>query len=132
MDALSGPLTDERHGKIFPGRNEIDKVLPECYKTPIRATKEEKIEKFSEGTLFYVFFNHCGESIQKEAYVRLLQAGWLYSKQMKTFLQIVKRSPSTNTSSLILYFDYCTWKKATKEIIIDQEFLKTLESSMYK
>ncbi|KAI5187238.1 hypothetical protein NEHOM01_2034 [Nematocida homosporus] len=127
IDAPENPPMDDREERIFPNDREIDSILPECYKTAIRGTKEEKIEKFSEGTLFYVFFNHCGEKVQNEAYSRLLQLGWMFSRQMKTFVQIVKRP--TNAPGLILYFDYCTWKKVTKEIVIDQEFLSTLEVS---
>lgn len=124
IDTPEGALSEAKGGKIFPSGREVDRILPECYKTPIRGTKEEKLEKFSEGTLFYVFFNHCGEEIQKDAYKRLLKVGWLFSKEMKTFVQIVKRTPP---SGLILYFDYCTWKKVTKDVTIDQEFLDTLE-----
>jgi len=124
IDAPDEPLSDERKGKIFLCDRDIDRILPECYKSVVKDTKEEKIEKFSEGTLFYVFFNHCGEQIQKEAYSRLLKIGWLFSKEMKTFVQIIKRTPP---NGLILYFDYCTWKKATRDVVLDQAFLGTLE-----
>ncbi|OAG29003.1 hypothetical protein NEDG_01142 [Nematocida displodere] len=127
IDATEGHLSDEKGSKIFPVDRELDKILPECYKIPIRGSKEDKLEKFSEGTLFYVFFNHCGERIQKDAYERLLKLGWLFSREMQTFVQIVKKPGS---SGLILYFDYSIWKKVTKEISIDQEFLSTLEGGL--
>ncbi|KAH9386893.1 uncharacterized protein NEMAJ01_1789 [Nematocida major] len=124
IDTLEVHLANDRNGRVFPYDREIDRILPECYKTAIRGTKEEKIDKFSEGTLFYVFFNHCGKRAQKDAYDRLLRLGWMYSKEMKTFVQIIKKDIEPG---LILYFDYCTWKKVTKEVSIDQEFLSTLE-----
>jgi len=119
-------LSDDRHSKIFPYDREIDKILPECYKSLACRTKEEKLDKFSEGTLFYVFFNHCGEHIQTEAYSRLIKLGWVFSKEMKTFVQIIKH---TAPNGLILYFDYCTWKKVTKEVAVDSAFMSTLEES---
>ncbi|EIJ88198.1 hypothetical protein NEPAR06_0387 [Nematocida parisii] len=124
IDGVDIQLSSDRSSQVFPYDREIDRILPESYKTAIRGTKEEKIDKFSEGTLFYVFFNHCGKRVQKDAYDRLIKLGWMYSKEMKTFLQIIKRTEETG---LILYFDYCTWKKVTKEVTIDSAFLSTLE-----
>ncbi|KAI5171026.1 hypothetical protein NEFER03_0428 [Nematocida sp. LUAm3] len=123
IDSLDVYLEEEEK-RVFPSAREVDRLLPDCYTVGIRGSKEEKLDKFSEGTLFYVFFFHCGEKIQKEAFHRLLSMHWAFSKEMKTFLRIVKRLP--NESGLILYFDYCTWKKVTKEIKLDQEFLNTL------
>ncbi|KAI5179653.1 hypothetical protein NEOKW01_0116 [Nematocida sp. AWRm80] len=125
MDIIESIPTGDRNERIFPNINEVDRVIPDCYKNSSRKNKEDKLEKFSEGTLFYVFFTHCGERVQLEAYERLLKLGWSYSKEMKTFVQIIKRVPN---ASLILYFDNCTWKKVTKEINIDQAFLSTLEN----
>lgn len=127
IDTPEVNLTNDKTGRIFPYDREVDRILPECYKTPIRGTKEEKIDKFSEGTLFYVFFNHCGKRVQIDAYARLLKLGWLYSKEMKTFVQIIKKNVEPG---LILYFDYCTWKKVTKEVVIDQVFMDTLEDRL--
>ncbi|EHY65760.1 hypothetical protein NEAUS04_0971 [Nematocida ausubeli] len=124
IDAQDVHLSSDRNSRVFPYDIDVDRILPESYKTAIRGTKEEKIDKFSEGTLFYVFFNHCGKRVQKDAYTRLIKLGWLYSKEMKTFLQIIKRSGETG---LILYFDYCTWKKVTKEVVLDAAFMSTLE-----
>lgn len=123
LDLPDTPLSGDKEGRIFPRDGEIDRLLPSCYKIPQKSAKEEKIEKFSEGTLFYVFFNHCGEQVQKEAYDRLIRLGWAFSKEMQTFVQIIRRN---TTPGLILYFDYCQWKKATKEVVLDAEFFSTL------
>lgn len=123
-------LTADRAAPILPDGSPLESLIPRCYLTNAQGPIADKADRLSEGTLFYIFYNHCGEAVQKEAYSRLLRMGWMFNREMNAFFQIVKRLSGADAAgepAQILLFDYCSWSKATLDIPLDARFMENVE-----
>lgn len=114
---------------LLPGPRQLERLIPRCYLVQSGTAPAEKTEVFSEGTLFYIFYNRCVESIQKDAYLQLLKMGWLYSKKLGVFFQYTKKNPAHNELCPIVVFDHTAWKKNSIDVVLDEDFLKSVAKS---
>jgi CCR4-NOT transcriptional regulation complex NOT5 subunit len=109
---------------ILPDDSPLDSLIPRCYLTKVEGKAEDKMERFSEGTLFFIFYNHVGEKVQRDAYKRLVKMGWIHSKAIGGFFQVVGREGDRGE---VLVFDHKSWRKVYRDVELDRRFAESAE-----
>lgn len=100
--------------------------VPDCYIShphPKDASYVHKFSKFTEETLFYIFYTMPKDISQIIAAKQLSARGWRYHKDMKMwFMQIpgtqLVQKTATFESGSYMYFDINTWKLERKDGIV--------------
>lgn len=100
--------------------------VPDCYIShphPKDAAYVHKFSKFTEETLFYIFYTMPKDISQIIAAKQLSARGWRYHKDMKMwFMQIpgtqLVQKTATFESGSYMYFDINTWKLERKDGIV--------------
>jgi CCR4-NOT transcription complex subunit 2 len=103
-----------------PLKQEPDHIIPECYFiNPALSVPTDKMNLFSDETLFYIFYGMPNDVLQVAAAVELAARDWSYHTELRVWFQ---RLPGTTplvkalnyeTGSYI-YFDIHQWKDKTK------------------
>ncbi|KAI4291230.1 hypothetical protein PAPHI01_0504 [Pancytospora philotis] len=98
---------------------------PPCYvqflftSVPIKSLHEE--------TLFYIFYALHDTDIQIKAYNELIARNYLYSRALEHFVHNCPRVADRKKRSVIV-FDHLEWIKVIREVVLDEEFVESLES----
>jgi hypothetical protein len=96
--------------------------IPSCYLRQPLPLKEWQIKKFSEDTLFYIFYSMPRDVLQIHAARELTNRNWLYHKEQKIWFQQLPNTEVHRTTTYekgtYKYFDPNTWKYMTKENFI--------------
>eukprot|EP01068_Selenidium_serpulae_P007918 Selendium_serpulae@DN4840_c0_g1_i4.p1 len=100
-----------------------ESMIPQYYYSKDRALARGHLQKFTQQTLLYMFYNIPRENVQWQAAVELTNRGWQYHQTFKKwFLQ----DPETEQWT---YFEPWTWSKRISKIEIDKSALFVFPSS---
>lgn len=98
-----------------PLKQEIDARIPDSFLAPAPQLVAEHWQYFKPDTLFYIFYGMPGDDSQLRAAEELTRRGWMYHKELKTWLT---RVPSTEPDrkaeraeiGSYLVFDVSKWE----------------------
>jgi len=98
-----------------PLKQEIDARIPDYFLAPAPQLVAEHWQYFKPDTLFYIFYGMPGDDSQLRAAEELTRRGWMYHKELKTWLT---RIPSTEPErkaeraevGSFLVFDVSKWE----------------------
>jgi hypothetical protein len=104
-----------------PARKETDFTLPACYYIAPPTLKTSHLAKFTNETLFYVFYNMPRDQMQVLASKELYNRGWKYHKQLQLWfkpdaaaaaaaLPPQGQQPGSAGGGALTYFDVAAWK----------------------
>ncbi|KAJ1971178.1 transcriptional regulator, partial [Dimargaris verticillata] len=106
--------------------------LPSCYQVQPRRPAAERLDRFTEETLFYVFYTMPRDELQVKAAQVLFQRGWRYHKELKLWLTkdptmgdraAVVKTPQ-GEQGIYIFFDPSTWQKVRKEHVLMYDALE--------
>lgn len=112
-----------------PTKKEVEHLIAPCYYiSPPFPPPSDRITKFSDETLFYIFYAMPKDFMQEWAVQVLYERGWRFHKELKVWLMIDPEAPPairtpTYERGTFIYFDISTWEKVKKEFIITPDQL---------
>lgn len=100
-----------------PIKREPDYQIPQAYLVSPPPKVSDKIELFSDDTLFYIFYTMPKDLMQISAARTLSKRDWLYHKELKVWLKRVKIESTSQTSETGSYIimDITRWEEIRKE-----------------
>ncbi|KAK9463531.1 uncharacterized protein V1516DRAFT_644957 [Lipomyces oligophaga] len=104
-------------------RVEPEYHLPTCYHVQSVEPQVDKIQKFSDETLFYIFYSMPRDYMQDIAANELINRNWRYHKDLKMWLT---KDPGVEPIAqnmhyergVYTFFDTTVWDKVKKEYIL--------------
>lgn len=113
----SGP-----NSTLSPSQNppEPQFTLPSCYHVNVVGPQTEKLNAFSEETLFYIFYTMPRDTMQEAAAVELQNRNWRFHKELKLWLTKDPTSEPVQQSNqaergVYIFFDPVNWEKVKKQ-----------------
>jgi CCR4-NOT transcription complex subunit 2 len=100
-----------------PIRREPDYQIPQAYVVTPPPKISDKIELFSDDTLFYIFYTMPKDIMQTSAARTLVKREWLYHKELKVWFKRVKihdQTPTSETGTFV-YMDTVRWEEVRKD-----------------
>lgn len=90
--------------------------LPACYNIPSAGPQQQKVQSFSDETLFYIFYTMPRDAMQEAAAVELTNRNWRYHKELKMWLTKDPMSEPIQQSDqaergIYIFFDPQSWEK---------------------
>jgi CCR4-NOT transcription complex subunit 2 len=89
--------------------------LPACYRMPATPSAQSKITKFSDETLFYIFYAMPQDVLQDAAAYELTRRNWRYHKGIQMWLTKTENSVSRPGESFeegeFIFWDVNMWQK---------------------
>ncbi|KAF7677980.1 putative NOT transcription complex subunit VIP2 [Astathelohania contejeani] len=119
-------LAKEKLIKPRPLPSTLTLLIPQCYREITKITPNASL--YSEDTLLYIFYNFPGDKLQVEAYNRLIELKYYYSKQHQCFITFTDPPEIDNIKRTVMMFDPYQWSKIPKEVVFDDEFINSLET----
>lgn len=102
-----------------PTRIQPEFTLPTCYYLEQPLPLNKHFAKFTDETLFYIFYSMPKDVCQVLSAKELHRRKWFYHITLKIWLQKIPGTEisktNTNEKASFLYFDCQTWKKLKKE-----------------
>lgn len=103
-----------------PAKGEPEYTLPQCYSQQALRLQPGYFTKFSQETLFYIFYSMPNDEAQLFAASELYRKGWFYHKELRLWLlhsPHVDLLAKTNTyeRGTYLFFDPNLWEFGQKE-----------------
>lgn len=97
--------------------------LPECYDVPSAVPQQQKIQNFTDETLFYIFYTMPRDTMQEAASIELTNRNWRFHKELKLWLTkdpFREPVPQTQQSEKgqYIFFDPASWSKVKKEYVL--------------
>ncbi|KAJ1958208.1 transcriptional regulator, partial [Dispira parvispora] len=127
------PWIDQSQANLAQIKPEFS--LPACYQVRPRRPALERLERFTDETLFYIFYTMPQDELQERAAQELYRRNWRYHIAMKLWL--TKDTSVTESSegrefiktpvgeeALYYFFDPSTWQKVCKESVIRYDALE--------
>jgi CCR4-NOT transcription complex subunit 2 len=112
-----------------PAKKEAEHLIAPCYYiSPPFPAPSDRMSKFSDETLFYIFYAMPRDFMQEWAVQVLYDRGWRFHKDTKVWLTIDSEAPPTVRTptyerGTFVYFDISSWEKVKKEFIITPDQL---------
>lgn len=103
-----------------PAKQEVDPRIPECYLAPPTLLRPEHLAHFKLDTLFYLFYGLPGDESQLRAARELANRGWMYHKDLKSWLtrapntEPLQKSDRSEVGSYLI-FDVSSWEVVRKD-----------------
>ncbi|KAJ1918505.1 transcriptional regulator [Tieghemiomyces parasiticus] len=131
------PWIDQSQANLSHIRPEFS--LPACYQVRPRRSAMERLQHFSEETLFYIFYTMPRDELQETAAYELYKRNWRYHKDLKLWLTkdtsaggengANGTSPATvktqhGEQGVYVFFDPSTWQKVYKEFVLVYDVLE--------
>lgn len=110
-------------------KKEAEHLIAPCYYiSPPFPAPSDRMSKFSDETLFYIFYAMPRDFMQEWAVQVLYDRGWRFHKDTKVWLTIDSEAPPTVRTptyerGMFVYFDISSWEKIKKEFIITPDQL---------
>ncbi|KAM0676347.1 hypothetical protein GVAV_000312 [Gurleya vavrai] len=111
---------------IYRHPNILDSIIPKCYRDLIK--KQPRIDYLHEETLFYIFYNCPGDSVQIQAYKALIERQYYFHVKMNFFISFSGEKIADESKRKITYFDCYLWSKDYIEVTFDKEFVDQLRN----
>lgn len=92
----------------IPARKDPEFYLPPCYYMNPPQLKTAHLQKFSNETLFYIFFNMPKDMLQSYAAAELYNRGWKYHRDIKAWFAV----QDDEGQHRWVCFDSATWEKS--------------------
>eukprot|EP00890_Picochlorum_soloecismus_P003873 jgi/Picsp_1/4487/NSC_06708-R1_protein len=98
-----------------PLKQEIDARIPDSFLSPAPQLVAEHWQYFKPDTLFYIFYGMPGDDSQLRAAEELTRRGWMYHKELKTWLTRIpntepERKAERAEIGSFLVFDVSKWE----------------------
>jgi CCR4-NOT transcriptional regulation complex NOT5 subunit len=112
-----------------PAKKEAEHLIAPCYYiSPPFPAPSDRMAKFSDETLFYIFYAMPKDFMQEWATQVLYERGWRFHKELKIWLTVDSGTPpavrtQTYERGIFIYFDISTWEKVKKEFMITPDQL---------
>ena len=126
LELIAHKVSSPDYGLLPAPPSQISRLKPECYTTFI--FNNINIASLHEETLFYIFYSFIGTNLQIQAYNELINKGYQFSRHLESFVIIAGNKTADNKKRNILIFDPWDWKTASREIILDDKFVNSLET----
>jgi CCR4-NOT transcription complex subunit 2 len=103
--------------------------IPQCYimQLSLMPHMTSHLSKYTEETLFYIFYSMPKDLMQMYAAKQLISKNWKYHKDLKLwFQQVGDLIAKTNTyeRGSYIYFDVNSWKKVQKDdFVLEYELI---------
>ncbi|KAJ1646400.1 transcriptional regulator [Dispira simplex] len=127
------PWIDQSQANLAQIKPEFS--LPACYQVRPRRLALERLDRFTDETLFYIFYTMPQDELQERAAQELYRRNWRYHIGMKLWL--TKDTSATESSegrefmktpageeAFYYFFDPSTWQKVRKESVIRYDALE--------
>lgn len=100
-----------------PIKREPDFQIPPAYLVSPPPKLSDKIELFSDDTLFYIFYTMPKDLMQVSAARTLVKREWMYHKELKVWFKRVQIHTKTQTSETgtFSYMDISRWEEVRKD-----------------
>jgi CCR4-NOT transcription complex subunit 2 len=109
-----------------PIKREPDYQIPQAYLVSPPPKITDKIDMFSDETLFYIFYTMPKDAMQVSAARALAKRDWMYHKELKLWFKRVEtmKGPNSETGSF-LCMDISRWEEVRKDgITLEYEKLE--------
>ncbi|KAI5073467.1 hypothetical protein GOP47_0011480 [Adiantum capillus-veneris] len=108
-----------------PAKGEPEFTLPQCYVHEAPPLQPGYFTKFSQGTLFYIFYSMPNDEAQLYAANELYNQGWFFHKDLRTwFARVPNVEPLVTTPTYergsYYFFDANTWELRRKDHFVVQ------------
>ncbi|KAH9318638.1 hypothetical protein KI387_020407, partial [Taxus chinensis] len=113
-----------------PAKGEPEYTLPQCYSQPTLRLQPGYFTKFTQETLFYIFYSMPNDAAQLQAASELYRRGWFYHKELRMWLMHVPSTEPLVKTNLYergsyLYFDPNQWEIGQKDnYVLQYEMLE--------
>lgn len=103
-----------------PSKQEIDPRIPDSYVASSLQMTREHWYHLKPDTLFYIFYGTPGEESQIRAGAELSRRGWMYHKELKSWItRVPNTTPDQKTDRVevgsFLVFDVLNWEIVRKD-----------------
>lgn len=103
-----------------PSKQDVDPKIPDSFIAPIPPLSIEHFYRFKPDSLFYIFYGMPGDEAQMSAAEELVRRGWMYHKELKTWLTRVPNSEPVQKMDRaeigsFLVFDVSNWEVVRKD-----------------
>uniref|UniRef100_A0A0C9S8H0 TSA: Wollemia nobilis Ref_Wollemi_Transcript_11227_2840 transcribed RNA sequence n=1 Tax=Wollemia nobilis TaxID=56998 RepID=A0A0C9S8H0_9CONI len=113
-----------------PAKGEPEYTLPQCYSQPALRLQAGYFTKFTQSTLFYIFYSMPNDEAQLYAASELYRRGWFYHKELRMWLMHVPHlEPLVKTNTYergsYYFFDPTQWDIGQKDnYVLQYEMLE--------
>lgn len=100
-----------------PIKREPEFQIPPAYLVSPPPKIADKIDLFSDDTLFYIFYTMPKDAMQLQAARTLAKREWMYHKELKMWLkraEILSKTNSSETGAFV-FMDTTRWEEVRKE-----------------
>jgi len=130
LEKIAEKISEDSYNKQKKSKSKISRLLPECYTT--FTFNNVNIKALHEETLFFIFYALIESELQVQAYNELILKGYYFSRMLDGFVFFDDLKTVDNKRKKILFFDPFEWEKCLKEVVFDEKFINSLESSVLK
>ena len=115
------------------GLHHLEQTVPQEYRrlsVRLNINMIERIKKYGDDLLFWLYYNNIGTTIQLMAIQELQNRGWMYYIPDKIWITkaLGKEAPK-GSYGVYCWFDVANWKKSEREINLEPDKIEYCEQS---